>query len=98
MEFTYQKRTPKIVLGDHSPGETHIFSLVGGGLEIEASRDGVRILGMSQYFQPVDEEMKIPDDFREFMVRLSSAFDLAFKEQEKDRKEANARQTILGVR
>jgi hypothetical protein len=98
MKFTYSKFTPKLVISDTTPSDVHTFSLAGGDLEIIASADGVQIRGESQLFQPVDEERKIPEYFREFLVRVDSAFELAFKEQEKQRKEAAARRSILGGR
>ena len=97
MKFTYQKHTPTIVTSDTSMSDVHVFKLDGGCLQIEASAQGVRILGESQFFQPVDEELKIPDEFREFMVRLSSAFEYSFKEQQKLAKEVQARRMILGA-
>jgi hypothetical protein len=98
MKFNYRKLTPAVILRDGDPEVVHIFSMEGNGmLEIEASKEGVKITADTLFFQPVDEEMKIPGDFREFMVRLSSAFELAWKEQEKERKAVQARKSILSL-
>jgi len=97
MKFTYVKQKPPIFDTVETRGDVHTFSLEGGGLAIEASCEGVKIFGESQFFQPVDEERKIPEDFREFFVRLDAAFELAFKEQAKQKKEMEARRSILGV-
>ena len=98
MKFSYEKKVQTIVTGEREPATIHKFSLEGGSLVIEASERGVRITGESQYFQPVDEEMKIPDDFREFMTRLSSAFDLAWKEQKTVAKNSEALRGMLSIK
>lgn len=99
MKFTYRKQEQKLaVSGDVAEPVVHLFELEGGDLKIAATREGVKIYGTSQWFQPVNEEMKIPDDFREFMVRLSSAFEMSFNEQKSAERDSVARQAILGLR
>ena len=97
MKFTYLYSQARLISEGHELPETHIFRLEGGGLEIQATSHGVRICGSSQFFQPVDEEMHIPEEFREFMVRLSSAFDMAWKEQQKLKKNQIGRSALLSI-
>lgn len=101
MKFTYQKIEHALVLSDHAPGVTHVFKLEGplSDFAIEASSEGVFFHGCSPFFQPEEGECHLPvDDFREFMARLSMAFDLSWKEQQKEKKEVMARQMILGAK
>lgn len=99
MKFTYGKDQSKFVEVGHEPKVLHWFELEGskehGGFRIYASDQGVWMHGQTQLFQPVEEEMRIPENFREFLVRLNSAFDLCFKEQEKERRNAAARKSFL---
>lgn len=95
MKFTYLKREPLIVHPEDS-GDTHEWSLEDSTFTIYASKRGVYMSGKSPIFQPVDEERKIPEDFRQFFTRLADAFEFAFKEQEKARKESDARKMLLG--
>lgn len=95
MNFTYSKREPSILIpGD--AGTIHVWVLEGTSFEIMASSHGVTLGGHTGLFQPVHEERKIPEDFRQFFTRLADAFEFSFKEQEKERKESAARKMILG--
>ena len=100
MKFTYTKNVaPLLESTVGEPEANHRWFLDDDGdFFIEASVHGVRFKGTSGWFQPVNEEMKIPEDFREFLVRLSSAFEQAWKEQEKERKAVEARRMILGAK
>ncbi len=98
MKFTYEKKSPLLSTPVETQGDTHIFKLEDGEFFIEASSQGVKIFGTTPFYQPVDEERKIPEDFREFLVRLDTAFELAFKEQVKQKKELEARRSLLEVK
>lgn len=98
MKFAYKKLEPTLHGSEFStPGTTHVLALEGGDFSIEASPHGVRFVGLSQWFQPEEGEMHLPvEEMREFMARLASAFDFAWKEQERQKKESAARRMILG--
>jgi hypothetical protein len=99
MKFTYSKIEPKIIHAEDE-GTLHVVTLEGSDerapFQILASKLGVRMHGVTQHFQPEPGEVNLPvDQFREFMARLSYAFTLAFKEQEKERKNEAGRKALL---
>lgn len=101
IKFTYEKVVPGISHSDDG-GVVHNFNLEGSHkmfpFKIVATKRGVYLSGTTQEFQPEEGEVHMPvDDFREFMARLSMAFDLAWKEQEQVRKETLARRSLLEV-
>lgn len=97
MKFVYAKEKAPIVALGEEPFTIHTLTLEGSNFKITASEAGVFLSGTSPLFQPVEEEMAIPDEFREFMVRLSSAFTMARDEQKKNKKDSFGRQMLLGL-
>lgn len=98
MKFEYLKLKQSLTLNDEEPEIRHVFHMEGHGFRIVASKEGVMLMGETNWFLPVDEERKIPEYFREFMVRLDSAFELAWQERMKVEKQAKARAMILGAK
>lgn len=98
MKFTYEKTKNNLVAGDVEPETIHRIKLDDSDFQIIASRQGFKFYGESQWFQPEAGEIHLAvEDFKEFMHRLASAADLAWKEQQLARKNILGRQAILGA-
>src|ERR1700742_5221582 len=86
MKFVYEKTTQKLVPGEVEPEVIHRIRLQESDFQVIASSQGLKLFGETPWFQQESGEIHLPvDDFREFMARLASAADLAWKEIEAKR-------------
>lgn len=99
MKFRYEKTASL----EHPDCFIHAWSLIPENPEfpeeeftILASTRGVRFTADTNYYQPVDEEMKIPDDvMRALMTKIADAFEYAWKEQQRMKKNQLGRSALL---